>query len=65
MDAWTENTITLNTQYMFSKGEKTYKFPKRVFGPESSQQDVFAEVKPFVDHFIGSPGHNVFLMAYG
>lgn len=38
MTGWTTNTVTLDTQYMFSKGENTYKFPRRVFEPEATQQ---------------------------
>jgi hypothetical protein len=65
MENWTDNTITINSQYMFSKGEKLYKFPKKVFGPECSQNDVFNYLKPLSDSFLASPGRNVFMMAYG
>jgi hypothetical protein len=36
LSAWTDTSITLDTQYMFSKGENTYKFPRRVFKPEAT-----------------------------
>lgn len=62
---WGENTITLDTQYMFSKGENKYKFPKKVFEPETTQQQVFDEVEPLVNEFISTPGRNAMLLAYG
>jgi hypothetical protein len=31
LQGFTDTTVTLDTQYMFSKGENTYKFPKKVF----------------------------------
>jgi hypothetical protein len=36
LTAWSETSVTLNTQYMFSKGENNYKFPRKVFTPEST-----------------------------
>jgi hypothetical protein len=27
LDAWTDKSVTLNTQYMFSKGNSVYNFP--------------------------------------
>jgi len=50
---------------MFSKGENTYKFPKKVWHPEYTQEQVFAEVKPLVNEFVSTPGRNAMLLAYG
>ena len=36
MDHWDDTSITLNTQYMFSKGEARYTFPKKVFKPDAT-----------------------------
>lgn len=33
---WTDTSITLDTQYMFSKGKNTYDFPTKVFKPEAT-----------------------------
>lgn len=33
---WDDTTVTLDTQYMFSKGEACYKFPKKIFRPEAT-----------------------------
>lgn len=57
--------MTLDTQYMFSKGENTYKFPKKVFTPDAKQSEVFAEFEPLVNEFIDTPGRNVMFLAYG
>ena len=50
---------------MFSKGEKCYKFPSKVFGPERTQNEVSSHLEPYSDAFMAAPGKNVFLMAYG
>ena len=65
MTNWEEKSITLNTQYMFSKGANKYEFPKKVFTPEATQVEVFEEVRPLVNEFISMPGRNVMLLAYG
>jgi DNA replication protein DnaC len=65
MTGWTENTVTLDTQYMFSKGENTYKFPRKVFNPDATQQQVYDTFNPLVNEFIGMPGRNCMLLAYG
>ena len=38
---WTDTSVSLDTQYMLSKGENVYKYPKRVFKPETTQSDVY------------------------
>lgn len=50
---------------MFSKGANTYDFPKKIFTPEATQPDVYAEFKPLVSEFVDTPGRNVMLLAYG
>ena len=66
MDAWTDKSITLNTQYMFSKGESTYKFPEKVLKPEFSQQDVWDSTMPEVmQEFTMMGGRDVFFLTYG
>lgn len=65
LSGWTDTSVTLDTQYMFSKGENTYKFPTKVFTPESSQSDVYTQFDPLVSEFTSTPGRNVMLLAYG
>ena len=36
MTNWTDKSIALDTQFMFSKGHNEYKFPTKVFGPDQS-----------------------------
>lgn len=43
IQGWTDTSITLDTTYMFSKGENTYDFTKKIFTPEATQTDVFEE----------------------
>ena len=44
---------------MFSKGEAQYTFPRAVFSPESSQQDVYDGVAPrMVEGFTQRNGYN-------
>jgi len=50
---------------MFSKGENSYKFPKKVLDPEMTQQQVFEEVEPLINEYISLPGRNAMLLAYG
>lgn len=64
MSGWTEASITLDTQYMFSKGENTYKFPKKVFTPEATQQDIYDNFSHLVDKYCETPGRNCLLLAY-
>ena len=52
LDGWTDGSVTINSAYMFSKGEKCYKFPSRVFSPECPQSDVFSYLQPFSDAFM-------------
>lgn len=67
LDKWDDTSVTLNTQYMFSKGENTYRFPERVLRPECSQQDVWDTVLPphVLNEFTETGGRNVFLLTYG
>ena len=50
-------------QLIFGKNEIFSYFLDGVFVPESSQADIFAEVKPFVQSSID--GDNVCIFAYG
>ena len=50
--------MKIATEYMFSKGSESYTYPQRVFGPEVSQDDVFATVSPSIMEKIMG-GYNV------
>ena len=65
MDAWDDKSITLNTQYMFSKGEAKYTFPRQVFKPEATQREVCEAFEPSIKQFIKMPGRNSMVLAYG
>ena len=65
LSAWTDTSVTLDTQYMFSKDANCYKFPTKVFTPEAQQTDVYNEFEPLVTEFTNMPGRNVSLLAYG
>jgi hypothetical protein len=62
---WSDTSITLDTQYMFSKGASEYKFPKKVFKPEATQVEVYEEFDPLVQEFTSTPGRNAMILAYG
>ena len=67
LEGWTDTTVTIATEYMFSKGEAEYRFPKQVFGPEVDQDGVWegAGGAELVDQFTSFGGHNVIYFAYG
>ena len=35
LEGFTDTSVSINTQYMFSKGHADYKFPKKVLKPEA------------------------------
>jgi len=66
LDTWDDTSVTISSQYMFSKGANTYKYPKRVFGDQATQDDVFDAVMPeLVNEFTAVGGRNCLLIAYG
>ena len=46
LETWDETSVTMETQYLFSKGGAKYAYPKRVFGTEASQEEVTAGMVP-------------------
>lgn len=65
LEGYDEESVTIATQYMFSKGESRYNFPQKVLGPETSQQAAYDEMLPgLVDAFTMQRA-NVLFFAYG
>lgn len=66
LEGWTDTSVTLATQYLFSKGSNVYAFPRHVFGPEVTQEDVFeGTVARAVERFTEWEGSDVMVLAYG
>ena len=66
LDRWTDTSIKLNTQYMFSKDDTEYKFPKKVLTPEATQEDVYDSIiPPLMDQMTAKDGRNMLFLAYG
>lgn len=67
LESWTDTTVTIGEEFMFSKGEAEYRFPKKVFGPEVDQDGVWegAGGPELVEQFTRFGGHNVIYFAYG
>ena len=78
LDAWTDDSVSIATQFMFNKGNSTYTFPRKVFAPEATQEQVFDSVlggassahpqQSMLDCWTGLNGQaprNVLLLAYG
>ena len=67
LDGWDESSVTVATQFMFSKGKNVYDFPRHVFPPEATQEEVFAGVAPPVIDALTreEDGCNVVMFAYG
>uniref|UniRef100_A0A7N0TSM4 Uncharacterized protein n=1 Tax=Kalanchoe fedtschenkoi TaxID=63787 RepID=A0A7N0TSM4_KALFE len=57
-----EGDITINTLSKNGKGRKSFRFNK-VFEPNASQEDVFADTKPLIRSALD--GYNVCIFAYG
>ncbi|CAB9501015.1 Kinesin-like protein KIN [Seminavis robusta] len=61
---YSDTSITLNTQYMFSKGSNEYRFPTQVFAPDSTQEHVYNVVLPALVQQVVT--HNdAMLLSYG
>ena len=67
LESWTDTSVTIGEEFMFSKGEAEYRFPKKVFGPEVDQDGVWegAGGPELVEQFTRFGGHNVIYFAYG
>ena len=66
LDSWDASSVSVATQYMFSKGSNTYSFPRAVFPPEATQKEVFDSVAPsVVSALTQEKGNNVVMFAYG
>ncbi|CAM9719388.1 unnamed protein product, partial [Heterosigma akashiwo] len=65
--AWSEKSVTLSTEYMFSRGSKEYSFATRVIQPEESQDEACgALLDGVVESFTSlSAGKNILFLAYG
>ena len=63
LEAFTQDSITLKTQYMFSDGHNRYDFPTKVFPPEVSQVEVFQSILPQLCKRLLT--EDVLLLAYG
>jgi hypothetical protein len=66
LDSWDDSSVSVATQYMFSKGSNKYDFPRAVFPPEATQEQVFNSVAPpIIDALTEESGMNVVMFAYG
>ena len=69
LESWDESSVTIATEYLFSKGERRYTFPKQVLTPEAEQPAVYEATMPtLVNHFTANAGavpRNVMFLAYG
>jgi hypothetical protein len=65
LEAWDETSVTIETQYLFSKGEAKYQYPRRVFGTEASQQEVTDTMVPDLVQSFAEERTSVLFFAYG
>lgn len=67
LHSWSDDSVTLSTQYIFSKGRTCYNFPQRVLGPTTTQDRAYGEmnVASLVEEFTTFGGRNVMMFAYG
>lgn len=65
LDTWDESSVTMETQYLFSKGEAKYTYPKHVFGTEASQQEVTDAMVPELVNSFTEERTSVLFFAYG
>ncbi|XP_051152672.1 kinesin-like protein KIN-14I isoform X2 [Andrographis paniculata] len=62
VEATDEQTLTVLTSSKYVKGKKSFTF-NRVFGPSSSQEEVFGDTQPLIRSVLD--GYNVCIFAYG
>ena len=66
LQKWSDKSITLDHQYLFSKGNNVYNFPEKVLGPEVTQEEVYNATMPqLVYEFTNDKPRNVLFLAYG
>ena len=65
LETWDETSVTIETQYLFSKGGAKYAYPKRVFGTEASQEEVTAGMVPELVESYTVEKQSVLFFAYG
>ena len=67
LHSWSDDSVTLSTQYTFSKGKACYNFPQRVLGPTTTQARAYEEmnVASLVEEFTTFGGRNAMMFAYG
>ena len=65
LEAWDEGSVTIATQYLFSKGEAKYSYPTLVFGTEATQQEVCDTSVPGLVESFTSDRTSVLFFAYG
>ena len=65
LEAWDETSVTIETQYSFSKGEAKYAYPKKVFGTEATQTEVTDAMVPDLVASFADEGQSVLFFAYG
>lgn len=65
LESWDATSVTIETQYLFSKGEAKYAYPTRVFGTEASQQEVTDAMVPDLVNSFTTDRTSVLFFAYG